>query len=130
MGSGEEVAPVLSDAQQGVVTAICDTVVPSLPRDRDPEGLWGRTASDLGVDVAAVQLISEIPDEDLRAGVLMLIDAIGGQGITRAPSQESREQILRNTAWSDPRAAAGVASRNGITVFLHYRAPGPHTGQP
>ena len=28
----------------------------------------------------------------------MLIDAIGGQGITRAPTQESREQILRNTA--------------------------------
>ena len=59
----------------------------------------------------------------------MLIDALGGQGITRAPSQESREQILRNTALSDPRAAAGVAALIGMTLFLHYGAPDPQTGQ-
>jgi choline dehydrogenase-like flavoprotein len=129
MGSGEEAASVLSDAQHAILTAICDTVVPSLPRDRDPEGLWGRNASDIGVDLGAAQLISEIPDPELRAGILMLIDAIGGQGITRAPSQESREQILRNTALSDPRAAAGVASLIGMTLFLHYGAPDPQTGK-
>jgi choline dehydrogenase-like flavoprotein len=128
MASGEEVPSVLSDAQQAVLTAICDTVVPSLPRERDPEGLWGRKASDIGVDVAAAQLISEVPDEELRAGMLMLIDAIGGQGIARSPSQLSREQMLRNTAWSDPRAAAGVASLIGMTLFLHYGAPDPRTG--
>ena len=129
MGSGEEAASVLSDAQHAVLTAICDTVVPSLPRDRDPEGLWARKASDIGVDVGAAQLISEIPDPELRGGILMLIDAIGGQGITRAPSQASREQILRNTALSDPRAAAGVASLIGMTLFLHYGAPDPETGK-
>src|SRR5215210_5206503 len=128
MGSGEEAASVLSDLQQAVLTAICDTAVPSLPRDRDPEGLWGRKASDIGVDLAAAQLISEIPDPELRGGILMLIDAIGGQGITRAPSQESREQILRNTALSDPRAAAGVASLIGMTLFLAYGMP-DETGQ-
>src|SRR4051812_8189704 len=58
----------------------------------------------------------------------MLIDVLGGQGITRAPSQESREQILRNTALSDPRAAAGVAALIGMTLFLHYGAPDPATG--
>src|SRR5215210_8084370 len=68
MGSGEEAASVLSDLQQAVLTAICDTAVPSLPRDRDPEGLWGRKASDIGVDLAAAQLISEIPDPELRGG--------------------------------------------------------------
>jgi choline dehydrogenase-like flavoprotein len=129
MGSGEEAASVLSDAQQAVLTAICDTVVPSLPHERDPDGLWRRKASDVGVDLAAAQLISEIPDPELQAGILMLIDAIGGQGITRAPSQESREQILRNTALSDPRAAAGVASLIGMTLFLHYGAPDPQTGK-
>src|SRR3954451_3225188 len=108
MGSGEEAGTVLSDSQQEILTAVCDTVVPSLPRDRDPEGLWGRKASDIGVDLAAAQLISEIPDPELLGGLLQLIDAIGGQGITRSPSQGSREQILRNIALSDPRAAAGV----------------------
>jgi choline dehydrogenase-like flavoprotein len=123
MGSGEEAGTALSDSQRAVLTAICDTVVPSLPRDRDPEGLWARKASDVGVDVAATQLIAEIPDPDLVAGLKQLIDALGGQGITRAPSQESREQILRNTALSDPRAAAGVASLIGMTLFLNYGMP-------
>jgi choline dehydrogenase-like flavoprotein len=129
MGSGEEAASVLSESQQAILTAVCDTVVPSLPRDRDPEGLWGRKASDIGVDVGAAQLISEIPDPELQGGLLQLIDALGGQGITRAPSQESREQILRNTALSDPRAAAGVAALINMTLFLHYGAPDPQTGQ-
>src|SRR4051795_12286463 len=129
MGSGEETGTVLSDSQQAVLTAVCDTVVPTLPRDRDPDGLWARKASDLGVDLGAAQLISEIPDAELRAGMLMLLDALGGQGITRAPSQESKEQILRNTALADPQAAAGVAALIGMTLFLHYGAPDPQTGQ-
>ena len=129
MGSGEEAGSVLSESQQAILTAVCDTVVPSLPRDRDPEGLWDRKASDIGVDAGAAQLISEIPDPELQGGLLQLIDALGGQGITRAPSQESREQILRNTALSDPRAAAGVAALINMTLFLHYGAPDPQTGQ-
>ncbi len=119
----------LSDSQRAVLTAVCDTVVPALSRDRDPQGHWGRKASDLGVDLGAAQLISEIPDPELRGGLLLLLDAIAGQGITRAPSQESREQILRNTALSDPRAAAGVAALIGMTLFLHYGAPDPQTGK-
>src|SRR3954451_11553611 len=129
MGSGEEAGTVLSDSQQAILTAVCDTVVPSLQRDRDPDGLWARKASGLGVDLGAAQLISEIPDPELRGGLLLLLDELGGQGITRAPSQESREQILRNTALSDPRAAAGVAALIGMTLFLHYGAPDPQTGQ-
>ncbi|HSD23141.1 MAG TPA: GMC family oxidoreductase [Solirubrobacterales bacterium] len=129
MGSGEEAGLVLSDSQRAVLTAVCDTVVPSLPRERDAHGLWGRKASDLGADSGAAQLISEIPDPELRGGLLQLIDALGGQGITRAPSQESREQILRNTALSDPRAAAGVAALIGMTLFLSYGAPDPQTGK-
>src|SRR6187200_2591783 len=99
MSPGDQAANVmLSDSQHAILTAVCDTVVPSLPRDRDPDGLWARKASDLGVDLGGAQLISEIPDPELQGGLLALIDALGGQGITRALSQESREQILRNTA--------------------------------
>jgi choline dehydrogenase-like flavoprotein len=129
MAPGVEPAGVPSDSQRAILSAVCDTVVPSLPRDRDPDGLWARKASDLRVDQGAAQLISEIPDPELQGALLELIDAIGGQGITRAPSQESREQILRNTALSDPRAAAGVAALIGMTLFLHYGAPDPETGQ-
>ena len=129
MGSGEEAAGALSDAQRATLTAICDTVVPSLARDRDPEGLWARKASDLGVD--ARRRPADLGDPGPRAArrAPQLIDAIGGQGITRAPSQESREQILRNTALSDPRAAAGVGALINMTLFLHYGAPDPQTGR-
>src|ERR1700704_2031420 len=128
MAPGEEAADVLSDSQRAVLTAVCDTVVPALPRDRDPDGHWTRKASDLGVDAGAAQLISEIPDPELQAGLIQLIDALGDQGITRA-TQESREQILRNVALSDPRAAAGIGALINMTLFLHYGAPDPQTGQ-
>ena len=71
MGPGDQAASVmLSDSQRAILTAVCDTVVPSLPRDRDPDGLWARKASDLGVDQGAAQLIAEIPDPELQGGLL------------------------------------------------------------
>ncbi len=130
MGSGEEAGGggALNETQRAILTAVCDTVVPSIERERDPDGLWARKASDLRVDAGAAQLIEEIPDPELRSGLVELLMAIGAQGITRAPSQESREQILRNVSLSDPRAAAGVAALIGMTLFLHYGAPDPETG--
>jgi len=120
---------VLSDGDRAVLRGVCDTVVPAVERDRDPDGLWARQASDLGVDVGAAQLIEEISDPELRGGLVQLLQAIGGQGLLRAPTQESREQILRNIALSSPDAAAGVQALIGMTLFLHYGAPDPETGQ-
>src|SRR5262249_5446398 len=57
-----------------------------------------------------------------------LLDALGDQGIGRI-SQASSEQVLRNLALSDPRAAAGVGALINMTLFLHYGAPDPETGQ-
>jgi choline dehydrogenase-like flavoprotein len=129
MATREEAAGVLSDSQRKTLRAVCDTVVPALERDRDPDGLWARKASDLGVDQAAADLIEEIPDPEMRAGMAELLQAIGGQGLLRAPTQESREQILRNIALSSPEAAGGVNALIGMTLFLHYGAPDPDTGQ-
>jgi choline dehydrogenase-like flavoprotein len=126
--SEEEAASVLSERDRGILKAVCDTVVPAIERDRDPDGLWGRSASDLGVDQGAAQLIEEIPDPELRAGMVQLLQALGGQGLGRT-SQLSGEQILRNTALSGPEAAAGVAALINMTLFLHYGAVDPRTGQ-
>ena len=41
---------VLSDRDRATLAAVCDTVVPAIDRERDPDGLWGRSASDLGVE--------------------------------------------------------------------------------
>jgi hypothetical protein len=78
---------VLGDAEKKVLAAVCDTVVPAIERDQDPEGFWGRSATDMGIQLGVEELINGIPDELLRAGLAQLLDAIGAQGILRCPIQ-------------------------------------------
>ncbi len=117
----------LSDGQRAALRGVCDTVVPALARDPDPEGFWGRSASDLGVPDGVEQLIAGLAPE-MQDGLGQLLDALAGQGIARSPSQLSREQMLRNVSLASPDAAAGVGALVGMTLFLHYGAPDPATG--
>jgi choline dehydrogenase-like flavoprotein len=119
----------LSDSQRGALRAFCDTIVPRIERTPDPEGFWAMTASELGVDTGVAQLIEGIPDEVVRGGLAQLLDVIASQGIDRAPSQASREQSIRNLTLASPDAAAGIAALTGMTLFLHYGAPDPSSGQ-
>ncbi len=120
-------ASELSDAHRQTLTAICDTVVPAIPREPDPEGFWARRASDLGADLALAELISELPPEQL-GGTIQLLDALGDQGFAAA-SQASREQILRNISMLGPEAAAGVGALVAGSLFLAYAIPDGSTGQ-
>jgi choline dehydrogenase-like flavoprotein len=116
----------LTEARRAVLRAVCDTVVPSIPHDPDPTGLWGRTATDVGADQGIEQIMGQMP-ADQRAGLIELLDGLGQQGITRL-SQRSREQILRNVAMLGPEPAAGVSALIGLTLFIAYGAPDPSTG--
>src|SRR3954452_12570144 len=118
----------LSDPQRQTLRLFCDTVVPRIERDPDPDGFWRRTAGDLGVQVAVEDLLATL-DEELQAGLLELLDAIDAQGIARMPSQASREQILRNMSLASPEAAGGIQALVGMTLFLQYGMPDPQTGQ-
>ena len=107
--------------------AICDTVVPPIERADDPDGFWGRKATDLGADQGIVAMLAEMPEEQ-RAGLLGLIDALGAQGIVTA-SQLSREELLKRTALLGPQATLGVGALISLTLFLTYALPDPATGQ-
>ena len=90
----------------------------------------GRAARpEMGIHLGVEELINGIPDELLRAGLAQLLDAIGAQGILRSPSQESREQILRNIALSGPEPAAGGAAPLGMDALHHLRRARPEHGQ-
>src|SRR5712692_4381741 len=98
----------LNETQLLVLRTLCDTFVPSIKVSEDPTGFWARTASDLGVDrVLATYLIESVPDE-LRGGLLGLLDGLAAQGFVGA-TQEKRESILSRIADSSPQAAGGVS---------------------
>jgi choline dehydrogenase-like flavoprotein len=111
----------LGDAQLATLRLACDTVVPRIERDDDPDGFWARSASDVGADAALAEMISELPDEQ-RAGMAELLDALEGQGFSRV-SQRSREQLFRNVALVGPEAAAGIGTLIGAALYLAYGLP-------
>src|SRR3954469_20016288 len=85
----------LTDTQSTTLRLFCDTIVPRIDREPDPHGFFARTASDIGVDQGVEQLIDGLDDE-LKAGLAQLLDALASQGLDRMPSQLSREQVLKN----------------------------------
>ena len=120
---------VLEEKQRNSLRAFCETIVPRIERGPDPDGFWTRTASDVGVDQGVEQIIAEIPDETVRGGLLGLLDVLDTQGLPRAPSQASREQILTNLMLASSDAAAGIQAIAGMTLFLYYGMSDPNTGQ-
>jgi choline dehydrogenase-like flavoprotein len=118
----------LSDGQRATLTTFCDTIVPSIDRERDATGLWRRSASDLGVPAMAEQALLGMPDA-VRDGLLGLLDGLAAAGFNHQ-SQASREQTLKITglAYGVP-AQAGVGGLTKLVLYLAYGAPDPATGQ-
>src|SRR3954470_19391348 len=96
----------LTTAQRETLRAVCDTVVPSIPRTPDPTGHWARKASDIGVPEAFEEMLETMPPENVD-GLKELLDGLDQQHF-RSASQLSREQLLRNISLLGPEAAAGV----------------------
>jgi choline dehydrogenase-like flavoprotein len=117
----------LNPTQGEVLAAVCDTIVPAIDRDADPDGFWGRKATDIGADTGIAELMAMMPP-DQAAGLAELIDGLGAMGFAGA-SQASREQLLRNVSLMGALAAAGVQGLIAMTLFLAYGAPDPATGQ-
>lgn len=113
--------PAFTDPQLATLRAVCDTVVPSLPRDDDPHGFWARTATDVGADEALRMALEALPEE-ARAGMAQLLDALALQGFAEL-SQPSREQVFTNLSLASREAAAGVAALIGLTTFFTYGLP-------
>jgi choline dehydrogenase-like flavoprotein len=111
----------LSDVQREVLRALCDTVVPSVPREDDADGFFARRASDIGVPVVFEGMLETMAPEQ-QEGTRQLLDALADQGFPLA-SLRSREQILRNIALMGPAAAAGVSALCTATIFLFYGLP-------
>jgi choline dehydrogenase-like flavoprotein len=112
----------LSQTQQAVLKALCDTFVPRIDVADDPTNFWARTASDLGVDHALAQyLVGKVPDNQ-RGGLLSLLDALAAQSFVGMP-QDQREGILRAVSLSSQQAAMGITFYEKQTLLLAYGLP-------
>ena len=112
---------LMTEDRRAGLRAICDTVVPAIKRADDPNGFWARKSTDIGADVAIVEVLATLPVE-LRDGLLELIDGLVAQGIV-ASSQLSREQILSRTMMLGPAAAAGVTVLSNLVRLVSYALP-------
>jgi choline dehydrogenase-like flavoprotein len=114
-------ADQMTEERRAALRALCDTVVPSIERESDPTGFWGRRATDVGVDAAIEDALPALPD-DQRDGLLQLLDGLAAQGITQL-SLASREQLLRNTMYLGSATAVGVRSIIATILYLSYGLP-------
>ncbi len=119
--------PELTDLQQRTLRAVCDTVVPSIPRADDPDGFFARRATDVGADEALLLALDALPPEQ-AAGMLQLLDALAAQGFNDA-SQLSREQLFTNVSLASSEAAFGIAALVGLTLLFTYGSVDPKTGK-
>ena len=108
----------LTDLQRETLRAICDTVVPAIARDDDPDGFWARTATQVGADEALLTTLDTLPD-DQRAGMLELLDVLALQDF-HTSSQLSREQLLQNVSLASMEAAGGVGALTALSLFFTY----------
>jgi len=104
-----------------VLRAICDTVVPAVEQDPDPDGFFARRASDPHVPRVVELMLTGMPD-DQRGGLLELLGALEEQGFGRS-SLRSREEIMRNVTLMGPEAAAGIGALTSLTLFLYSGLP-------
>jgi choline dehydrogenase-like flavoprotein len=118
----------MNEIQRAVLKALCDTVVPSLEREDDPDGFWARSASEVGAPEALEQLIEETFPPEQQQGVGELLEGLAELGFLTA-SRLSREQHLRNLLMLGTDAYAGGQALTSLALFLSYGAPDPQTGQ-
>ena len=125
--SEEEAAGVLSERDRAILKAVCDTVVPAIERDRDPDGLLGaQRPATSGVDEGAAQLIAEIPDPTIRGGPRsQLLDALGAAGLPAAPRSSRASRSCATSRSPSPRPRPASPRWSGMTLFLALRRARP-----
>ena len=68
--------PYLTPSQFRTLTALCDTLVPSIDVESDPHGFWKRTASDLDIPRAISEITFTLQDDLNQAQLRLLLNAL------------------------------------------------------
>jgi choline dehydrogenase-like flavoprotein len=116
------VAIQLSDQQRRTLEALGDTFVAAVPHDPDPDGFYGRPASELAAAAFAEAYLQTSVPEEQALGLLQLLDVMGAQGLADLPLP-AREAIVTAVASSGSEAEIGVDSLRQLLSMLAYGMP-------
>ncbi len=123
----------LTDSQYATLTALCDTLVPSLERADDPHGFWKRRASDLGVPRLVARAVRDLQSEAQQREFKQLLDHLERPfmaGLLTGHFKPfvqlttgQRERALQRWAISPlPQLRQGFQALKRLTLALFYSA--------
>jgi choline dehydrogenase-like flavoprotein len=106
---------IFDGTQRATLACLCDTFVPSIARDPDPSGFWGRSASDMGVPAYIEDALAAVPEagqEQLRE----FMDGLAALGFPEA-SPVDRERFIHAFMDSGPEGLAGMSIFKSLTLM-------------
>ena len=120
-----------SSAERATLRSLCDTLVPRVSGVPDPQGLFGRSATDLGVDEDIVGIVSNYLSPEQQADFHRLLRTVespllnlvlaGRPSRFSGLSPEARERYL--LGWARSRLSVkrqGFHAVKRLTEFLFY----------
>jgi choline dehydrogenase-like flavoprotein len=113
---------VLSDVQRETLSAVCDTVVPSVDdASADPvmKAFLARSAGELAVAEQIEGLMAQAMPEEQIQGFASLLDSLAAQSFADLPL-DARTQVLHAVAASSHEARLGVIALRNSTFLFFY----------
>jgi choline dehydrogenase-like flavoprotein len=124
----------LTDRQRAVLAAVCETLLPEISLDDDPEGFFASGAAGAGTAGRVEQLIASLCDPRDRSRIGLLLDALGSPlanlVLSGRPAAlmrlapDAREAVLRGWAHSRlPLRRAGFQALKRLAHVAYFGWP-------
>ncbi len=131
----------LSPRRRATLAAVCEALIPAVPRSHDPGGYFGHSAAAAGTADAAERLIASIADADDRSRLAALLRVLesplanlllsGEFASLDRMTPEARERTLASWAFSGlALRRAGFQALKRLTQVAHYCWPDAAGGHP
>src|SRR5207245_10610669 len=130
-GNSSEPRHTLTPQERSTLRRLADALVPSVPVESDPDGFYGRRASDLAIDDDVARIIESYVSPDQRADFRRLLRTIespwanlllsGRPHRFSAGTQADRERFL--LGWAHSRLGIkrqGFQAVKRLVLFLTY----------
>jgi choline dehydrogenase-like flavoprotein len=131
----------LTEAELQLLSAICNTLMPTITEPDDPHGYFALAASDLGVPQAVANVLATLPSKADRAATKLLFKLLASPALGLmlagqpraflALDQAGRERFLRGMAVSQmPQLRSGFQVLKRLTLVAFHGLTNEHRRNP